>query len=146
MQSTRRITVSIAGKVVADSGFAVHLYETGLPTRYYLPLTSVDQSLLRPSKNRTKCPYKGEAEYYHVEIEGKVYENVVWYYNSPIIESAAVLGLVYVLPSVPKDQDPTDSARAFYNEHVDIAIDGRKVDRPNTLFGKAKGGQKPPGI
>lgn len=67
--------------------------------RYYLPLTAVDASVLRPSATRTQCPYKGEAEYYSVEVDGTLYEDIVWYYNRPILESALITGLV-----------------AFYNE------------------------------
>lgn len=101
LQSTRHIRVWIDGKVVADTRSSMHLYETGLPCRYYIPLTAVDASVLRPSETRTRCPYKGEAEYYSVEVDGNLHEDVVWYYRCPTMESSMVTGLV-----------------CFYNEKV----------------------------
>ncbi|KXT10102.1 hypothetical protein AC579_9698 [Pseudocercospora musae] len=126
LQSTRHIRVSIAGQVVADTDSSMHLYETGLPCRYYLPLTRVDASVLRPSKTLTQCPYKGEAEYYSVEIDGKIYEDVIWYYNRPLLESARVEGLV-----------------CFYNEKVDIELDGEVLEKPISPFANRKPGDKP---
>lgn len=92
--STRRIQIYIGGQKVADSTSSMHLYETGLPSRFYLPLTDVDASVLRPSKTRTQCPYKGEAEYYSVETSegGEVAKDVVWYYERPTLECAKIEG------------------------------------------------------
>lgn len=112
LSSTRSIEVRVAGQTVAKSSSSLHLLETGLRTRYYLPLAAVDQSVLRRSSLVTKCPYKGEAEYYNVVVGGKEYENLVWYYRTPIHESAAIAGLV-----------------CFYNEKVDILLDGELLAR-----------------
>ena len=105
----------------------MHLYETGLPCRFYLPLTSINPALLRPSQTRTQCPYKGEAEYYSVEVDGKLYEDVVWFYNRPTLECGTIVGLA-----------------CFYNEKIDIVLDGEKLERPVTHFGKGKPNAKPP--
>ena len=78
LPSTRKIKVSVEGHTIGETDTAMHLYETGLPCRFYLPLTCVDQTVLRPSEMRTKCPYKGEAEYYNVEVGGKTHENLLW--------------------------------------------------------------------
>lgn len=94
VQSRRHIRVFVEGEVIADTTISHHLYETGLPTRYYMPLTAVRPDVLRPSKTRTLCPYKGEAEYYSVEVSGKLHQDVAWFYNTPRIESALVVGLV----------------------------------------------------
>jgi uncharacterized protein (DUF427 family) len=117
LPSSRPIEVKVAGKTVAKSPGSSHLHETGLPTRYYMPLGAVDQSVLRKSDLVTKCPYKGEAEYYHVVVDGKEHKNLVWYYRLPIQESAAVAGLV-----------------CFYNEKVDIIMDGELLEQPKTHF------------
>jgi uncharacterized protein (DUF427 family) len=105
LPSTRRVQVfdRKGGKQLADAASSMHLYETGLPVRYYLPLTAVDASLLRPSATKTQCPYKGEAEYYSVELPGGggVLKDVVWYYDRPIMESAKIEGKVFPLPSFP---------------------------------------------
>ena len=127
LQSQRRVQILVDGVQVADAPTSMHLYETGLPCRYYMPLTSIDPSVLRPSKTRTQCPYKGEAEYYSVEVDGKLREDIVWYYNRPTLECGLVVGLA-----------------CFYNEKVDIILDGKKLERPDTHFGRGKPGTKPP--
>lgn len=117
LPSQRPVEVKIAGKTVAKSATSMHLLETGLPTRYYMPLASVDQSVLRPSDLVTKCPYKGEAQYYHIAIDGEEHKDLVWYYRLPTHESAFIAGLV-----------------CFYNEKVDIILDGELQERPKTWF------------
>ncbi|QGI87422.1 hypothetical protein CEK25_002378 [Fusarium fujikuroi] len=117
LHSTRPIEVKVNGRTVAKATSSMHLLETGLPTRYYLPLSAVDQSVLSKSPVRSKCPYKGEAEYYNIVIDGKTFENLVWYYNHPTLESAAIARLV-----------------CFYNEKVDIILDGELQERPRTKF------------
>ncbi|SPJ74545.1 uncharacterized protein FTOL_04276 [Fusarium torulosum] len=117
LRSERPIEVKVNGKTVAKATSSMHLLETSLPTRYYLPLTSVDQTVLRKSDLRTKCPYKGEAEYYHVVVDGKRFDNILWYYNHPTQESAGIARLV-----------------CFYNEKVDIILDGELQERPKTKF------------
>jgi len=113
--------------MIARTKTAMHLYETGLPCRFYLPLISmVDMSMLKPSQMKTQCPYKGEAEYYDIEVGGKTYENLFWYYTYPTLESNKIEGLI-----------------CPYNEKVDIELDGVKLDRPNTHFGRSQVDQKP---
>lgn len=117
LQSTRPIEVKVGGQTVAKSNVATHLLETGLPTRYYLPLASVDQTVLRKTDLITKCPYKGEAEYYDIVVGGQTHKNLVWYYRTPIAESLPITGLV-----------------CFYNEKVDVYLDGKLLERPVTHF------------
>ena len=126
LSSTREIKVSVDGQMIAHTHTAMHLYETGLPCRFYIPLTSVDASVLRPSDMTTKCPYKGKAEYYNVEVKGQVHENLFWYYTNPTLESSKVEGLL-----------------CPYNERCDIELDGQKLERPDTHFGRTKVGTKP---
>ncbi|KAK0355858.1 hypothetical protein LTR91_025081 [Friedmanniomyces endolithicus] len=122
LSSTRPIRVLINRVLVAETSTSAHLYETGLPCRFYLPFSALlDPGVLRASATRTRCPYKGEAEYWSVEVGGEVYEDVIWYYRTPTMESAAVAGLV-----------------CFYNEKVDIELDGKMLERPDTHFGKSK--------
>jgi len=119
--SSRSIKVEVDGHIVAEATSSMHLYETGLPVRYYLPFTSIDVSKLQTSSTRTQCPYKGEAEYYSLKVGGEEHKDIVWYYRTPTIESSAVTGLC-----------------CFYNEKVDISIqeDGKwkRLDRPQTVF------------
>ncbi|WP_261567910.1 DUF427 domain-containing protein [Frankia gtarii] len=107
LPSSRHVRVEIDGVLVADSHRPVILFETGLVPRYYLPLVDVRQDLLRPSDTRTRCPYKGNAEYFSVEVDGTRHDDVVWTYRTPLPESARIAGLV-----------------CFYDERVAVSVDG----------------------
>jgi uncharacterized protein (DUF427 family) len=116
LPSSRRIEVFVGGEKVADSKRGTFLFETGQPTRYYLPIADTRLDLLSPSRYQSRCPYKGIASYYHLTIAGKRHDNLVWYYPDPVHESARIKGLV-----------------SFYNEFVDrILIDGVEQPRPMT--------------
>jgi uncharacterized protein (DUF427 family) len=110
LQSTRRVRVALKGVTVAETDQPRILFETGLPPRYYLPLTGVRLDLLRPSDHQTMCPYKGTASYWHVEVDGELFENIVWTYKAPLPESQKIAGLV-----------------CFYNERVDLTIERANV-------------------
>lgn len=117
LPSSRHIEVKIDGVTVADSTKPTLLFETGLPARYYVPLIDVRMDLLRDSDTVTQCPYKGEANYYSVHVNGDVYEDIVWYYKYPVEESSRIAGMA-----------------SFYNEKVDIYVDGELEERPKTHF------------
>ncbi|MEV5299916.1 DUF427 domain-containing protein [Amycolatopsis methanolica] len=117
LASSRHVRIEIDGVTVAESRSPRLLFETGLPTRYYLPKTDVRLDLLEPSDTITRCPYKGEASYYSVRVGDRLHSDVVWYYRSPLPESQKVQGLV-----------------AFYDEKVDVYLDGVKQERPKTKF------------
>jgi len=117
LASSRRIQVEIDGVTVADSSQPRILFETGLPPRYYVPLTDVRIDLLRPSDTQTHCPYKGTAGYWSVDTGQAVHTDVVWIYRTPLPESQKIAGLA-----------------CFYNEKVDIVLDGERQERPQTHF------------
>jgi uncharacterized protein (DUF427 family) len=117
LPSSRHVEVSVDGEVVADSGHPTILFETGLPPRYYLPLVDLRMGLLRPSSRVTRCPYKGEASYWSVEVGGRLHEDLVWTYRTPLPESIRVAGMA-----------------CFFNERVDLVVDGVAQDRPRTKF------------
>jgi uncharacterized protein (DUF427 family) len=117
LPSSRHVRVLIDGEVVADSVRPTILYETGLPPRYYLPKLDVRMDLLTPTGTTTACPYKGWANYWSVTIGDTTHDDVVWGYRTPLPESEAVAGLV-----------------CFYDERVDVEIDGEPVERPRTKF------------
>ncbi|KAF2117475.1 hypothetical protein BDV96DRAFT_644890 [Lophiotrema nucula] len=106
---SRHITVQIDGELVAETNVAVLLNETGLSETYYLPATSVKNwGSISKSDLKTACPYKGEASYLNITVQGKKYENYIWYYPYPTHESAAVEGLI-----------------SFYKkENVRVEVDG----------------------
>lgn len=117
LPSSRRIEVQVDGVTIADSTNARMLFETGLPVRYYLPKTDVRLDLLTHTDTVSHCPYKGQAEYWSVLAGDRVHEDLVWSYRAPLPESERVIGLM-----------------AFYNEKVDIFVDGVHQERPKTKF------------
>lgn len=117
LQSSRHIRVEVDGVTVAESQQPRLLFETNLPTRYYLPKTDVRFDLLTPTDKSTACPYKGTARYWSVTIDGRTHEDIVWGYDTPLRESEQIAGFV-----------------CFYNEKVDIYVDGVLEERPKTKF------------
>jgi uncharacterized protein (DUF427 family) len=117
LHSSRHVQVAIDGVVLADSVKPVLLFETGLPARYYLPQVDVRMDLLVPTETATACPYKGTARYWSYHAGSTAAKDVAWSYPTPLAESLKVAGLV-----------------AFYNERVDLTIDGVPQERPRTPF------------
>jgi uncharacterized protein (DUF427 family) len=117
LASTRHVVVEVDGVRAADSTSPRILFETSLPARYYLPLSDVRMDLLRPSDTQTHCPYKGTASYWNVAIGDVEHRDLVWCYRAPLPESQKVAGLA-----------------CFYNEKVDIYLDGELQERPKTPF------------
>jgi uncharacterized protein (DUF427 family) len=112
LNSTRPIKVALDDVTLAESVNPLFLLETALRPRYYLPPTSVKWEYLTKSDTETYCPYKGKANYYNVNVNGKEYKDLVWYYVYPTAESAPVAGHL-----------------CFYNEKVDIWVDGVQEER-----------------
>ena len=80
------------------------LFETGLPTRYYIDRTDVDPCHLEPSNAESVCPYKGVTSgYWSAKFGEAVYEDIAWAYDYPLREVGPIAGTI-----------------AFYNENVDI--------------------------
>ena len=113
LRSSRRVEVYIKGERVANSTRPVVLFETWLPTRFYLPYEDLRMDLLTASNTISYCPYKGQARYWsHPEVP-----NAAWSYPDPIPENPKIRELV-----------------SFYNEKVDMVIDGVPVERPDSPF------------
>lgn len=118
-RTTRRVRVLVDGQVVADSRRARVLYETALPPRYYLPAEDVRTELLVPSPTRTRCAYKGSASYWHVEVGGRRHDDLVWTYSDP-----------------EHDAEPVRDLLCFFNERVDLELDGEVEERPQTQWSR----------
>ena len=118
--SSRHVQVVLGGEIVADTRRACFLFETRLPTRYYIPQEDVRMELLVPSEKTSACPYKGRARYWSAKIGGRDYPDIVWFYPEPIAECPKIKGLL-----------------SFFNEQVDaILVDGIEVPRPLTPWSK----------
>lgn len=118
VRSTRTVRVGLDGLVLAESSSPVMVFETGLPTRYYLNRTEVDFAHLVTSATVTACPYKGRTTgYWSVRSGSVVHEDLAWSYDFPTRQLLPIAGLI-----------------AFYNEKVDITLDGEPLPRPVTHF------------
>ncbi len=117
LASSRHVRIEVDGVTVAESRQPRILFETGLPARHYMPLTDVRMDLLRPSATVTHCPYKGAASYWSVDAGLGAREDLVWIYRAPLPESQKIAGLA-----------------CFYDEKVDVYLDGELQDKPATPF------------
>ena len=113
--SERHIRVEVAGELVAESRRPHALFETTLPTRWYLPPEDVRMDLCEPSGTVTRCPYKGTARYWSVRAGGQLHRDLAWSYPDPIPENPRIAGLI-----------------SFFNERVDLTVDGELQGRPHT--------------
>jgi uncharacterized protein (DUF427 family) len=116
-QSSRHVRVLVDGTVIADSQRPLLLFETALPTRYYLPPEDVRADLLVESDTRTACAYKGSASYWSVRLGEEVKPDLIWSYSDPEPEVARIRGYL-----------------AFFNERLDIEVDGEVQTRPQTAW------------
>jgi uncharacterized protein (DUF427 family) len=116
LNSSRHVRVIVGGEVVAESERPRLLFETGLPTRYYLPRMDVRMDLLAPSQTVTQCPYKGRTEHFDLGLNGRVWRDVAWSYPYPIPECPKIENLI-----------------CFYDERVErIEVDGKVQPKPQT--------------
>ncbi len=119
LRSHRHVRIELDGILLADAHDPVLLFETGLPTRYYLDRTDVVFDHLEPSDTQTLCPYKGVTSgYWSVRVGDTVHQDLAWTYDYPLPDVAPIARMI-----------------AFYNEKVDIIIDGVALARPHTHFG-----------
>jgi len=95
----RRVRVTFAGQVVADTTHALTLKEASYKPVFYIPRTDANMSLLKPSAHRTHCPYKGDANYFSINSGGRNAENAVWSYEEPFPAMAAIKGYLAFYPS-----------------------------------------------
>ena len=118
LRSTRRVRVELDGALLAESSSPVMVFETGLPTRYYFNRTELNFSHLVPTETVTACPYKGRTSgYWSVRVANSTHPDLAWAYDFPTRQVLPIAGMI-----------------AFYNEKVDITIDGELLPRPRTQF------------
>ncbi|MBV8952344.1 MAG: DUF427 domain-containing protein [Actinobacteria bacterium] len=108
------VEVRVDGHTLASTRNAKVLIETGLPLRYYIPRADVVATLSR-TETGSHCPFKGDASYWSVRAGDAVMKDVAWSYEEPIPDAKPIAGRV-----------------AFFNERVDIVLDGAVQERPRT--------------
>ena len=118
-RSSRPVRIEVDGDVVAETTRARLLSETSLPLRFYLPLEDV-RAELHSSSRRSYCPHKGEASYWSLDAGGRRRSDLGWTYEQPLPEAVAIAGLV-----------------AFWDELVDVYLDGERRERPIGPFADA---------
>jgi len=118
LRSTRHVRIELDGVLLAESHAPVLVFETGLPTRHYLARSALDLTHLEPSSTETACPYKGRTTaYWSVRIGDQLHKDLAWSYDFPTRQLLPIAGLV-----------------AFYDEKVDVVLDGVRQERPVTKF------------
>ncbi|MFN0282040.1 MAG: DUF427 domain-containing protein [Kineosporiaceae bacterium] len=123
LRSSRRVQVFVGDQQVADSIRPLLLLETHLPTRYYLPFDDVRTDMLVASDTVTVCPYKGRARYWSLRTGDLHVPDAAWSYPDPIPENPKIRDLL-----------------CFFNERVDLVVDGGRLARPDTPW--AAGGSQ----
>jgi uncharacterized protein (DUF427 family) len=114
LPSSRPVRLELEGEVLAVSSRPALLFETMLPTRYYLPRADVTAELV-PSSTRTWCAYKGQASYFSAQVGGRLVPDIAWSYPDPRQDADRVRDLI-----------------AFFDERVDVTLDGERRARPVT--------------
>lgn len=104
------VEVRLGSQLLASTDRAMKLDETGLPTRYYLPRNDVRMDLLRPTTFHTTCPFKGEASYWSVDIDGETHDGIVWSYETPTPQATEVRALL-----------------SFYPDRTDVTVNGQPL-------------------
>ncbi len=121
LRSHRHVRASLEGVTLAETTTPVLVFETGLPTRYYFDRTDVAFSHLVPAGTQTACPYKGVTSgYWSVRTGDKVrddHQDLAWAYDYPTRQLQPIAGLI-----------------AFYNEKIDLDVDGLRLPRARTHF------------
>jgi uncharacterized protein (DUF427 family) len=117
VSTDRHIRISLDGEPLAETERALALFESNLPPRWYIPREDVVAGL-EPSDTVTRCPYKGTASYHSVQgADGG--KDLIWYYEHPLAEVGRIAGLL-----------------CFFNERVDIELDGELQERPESPWSK----------
>ena len=82
-KNDRRVRVTFAGHVVADTTRALTLKEASYKPVFYIPRADAEMGLLKRTDHQTQCPYKGDASYFSILADGRSAENAVWTYEHP---------------------------------------------------------------
>jgi uncharacterized protein (DUF427 family) len=93
-----RVVVTVGGRVVADTRYALTLREAAYPAVQYIPRRDVDMAALTRSEHTTYCPYKGDASYYSIPAGGDRSLNAVWTYETPFEAMAQIKDYVAFYP------------------------------------------------
>ena len=105
--------IEVNGAVVAETRRPVIVRQTGIAPVYYIPREDVRTEYLVPSDRTSHCPYKGDATYFTLDVQGRRLGNAAWAYENPLPAAASIVGHV-----------------AFYAHLVDATVDGEAAQAP----------------
>jgi uncharacterized protein (DUF427 family) len=108
-----RVRIEVGGRLIADTTRPVVVRQTGLPPVYYVPREDVDGRYLVESERTSHCPYKGDATYFALEVDGRRIGNAAWAYPEPLPEAEVIRDAV-----------------AFYAHLVEATVDGEPAASP----------------
>lgn len=153
----QRIRALFAGETVVDSKRAKLLHETGHLPVYYFPVADVRTDLLERTDKHTRCPHKGEASYWSLAVGARIAPDAAWGYEEPIepasflrdhvaiywhvpdewfAEDEQLFDLAWTYPNPQHDAAPVRDLIAFFNERIDLDVDGEAQDRPRTQWSR----------
>lgn len=97
--SKEHVRVIFNGKVVADSSRALVLQESTYKPVLYIPREDAQMALFAKTTNSTHCPYKGDASYYTIKVDGREAENAIWSYETPFPAMKEITGHLAFYPN-----------------------------------------------
>jgi uncharacterized protein (DUF427 family) len=89
---SRRVRVTYAGAVIADTNSALRVEETGHGPVMYIPAKDMRLDLMTKTGHSTYCPFKGNASYWTIKVGDQASENAIWGYETPYDETAKLAG------------------------------------------------------
>jgi uncharacterized protein (DUF427 family) len=113
-QVDTHVRVEVGGVVIADTRRAVVARQTGIAPVFYIPRDDIRMNRLVPSTRTSHCPYKGDAVYFAVEVDGHRFGAAGWSYPDPLPEASAIANAI-----------------AFYAHVVDATVDGARAAAPD---------------
>ncbi len=106
-RSSRHVVVRAGGTLIAETTAPAILFETSTPVRFYLPPDAVQSGLLVKSETVSQCPYKGDGQHWHVEVDGRRIADAAWSLTTPMGDALTIPHWL-----------------SFYPEKVDVEVDG----------------------
>lgn len=136
--STEHVVVELGGRVLADTRSALRVLETSHPPTYYLPLTDVDESLLRPAAGGTWCEWKGLASYFDLVSGERVVPSGAWTYPEPTAGFESLRGHIALYPGrvdrcTVDDEQVQAQPGDFYGGWITSRVSGPFKGAPGTL-------------
>ncbi len=107
------IRIEFNGEIIAETDRAIRNLQTGIPPVYYIPREDVRIDWLTPTERHSHCRYKGDADYWTVQVGERTASNIAWSYPDPLPEAMSIKDYV-----------------AFYAHVVEATVDGEKVEPP----------------